>query len=56
MLTGLLQLASQLMVLKLYIYAVIGLILFIALEQIYSVQYTEASLNTFTHSLNTLSS
>ena len=56
MLTGLLQLASQLMVLKLYTYAVIGLILFIALEQIYSVQYTEASLNTFTHSLNTLSS
>lgn len=55
MLTGLLPLVSQLMVLKLYTYAVSGLI-FIALEQIYSVQYTEACLNTFTHSLNTLSS
>ena len=38
MLTRLLQLFSQLMVLKLYTYAVTGLILFIALEQIYSVQ------------------
>lgn len=56
MLTGLLQLFSQLMVLKLYSDAVTVLILFIALEQIYSMQYIEASLNAFNHSLNTLSS
>ena len=32
------------------------LILFIALKQTYSMQYIEASLNAFNHSLNTLSS